>query len=91
MIYPSLKIEFFSTTNILGFLLGLGMFGAIMFVPLFMQGVLGVSPTKAGSTMTPMMIGMILSSIIGGRLLLKFRFSYRAYLWNGLCDAWLFS
>jgi MFS family permease len=68
------KNRVFSTTNILGFLLGLGMFGAIMFVPLFMQGVLGVSPTKAGSTMTPMMIGMILSSIIGGRLLLKFRF-----------------
>lgn len=40
------KNRVFSTTNILGFLLGLGMFGAIMFVPLFMQGVLGVSPTK---------------------------------------------
>jgi EmrB/QacA subfamily drug resistance transporter len=68
------KNRVFATTNALGFLLGLGMFGAIMFVPMFMQGILGVSPTQAGSTMTPMMIAMILASIIGGRLLLRFRF-----------------
>ena len=76
------KNRVFATTNALGFLLGLGMFGAIMFVPLFMQGVLGVSPTKAGSTMTPMMIGMILASIVGGRLLLTFRF--RTVLISGM-------
>ncbi|WP_442599025.1 DHA2 family efflux MFS transporter permease subunit [Neobacillus sp. D3-1R] len=68
------KNRIFATTNILGFLLGLGMFGAIMFVPMFMQGILGVTPTRAGSTMTPMMIALILASVIGGRLLLKFRF-----------------
>ncbi|GGB63724.1 MFS transporter [Fictibacillus barbaricus] len=68
------KNRVFATTNILGFLLGLGMFGAIMFVPMYMQGILGVSPTKAGSTMTPMMIALITASIIGGRLLLKLRF-----------------
>ncbi|MFC3886218.1 MDR family MFS transporter [Bacillus songklensis] len=68
------KNRVFATTNALGFLLGLGMFGAIMFVPMFMQGILGVSPTQAGYTMTPMMIAMILASIIGGRLLLRFRF-----------------
>lgn len=81
------KNRVFATTNILGFLLGLGMFGAIMFVPLFMQGVLGVSPTKAGSTMTPMMIGLILSSVVGGRLLLKFRF--RTVLTFGMAIATL--
>lgn len=68
------KNRIFATMNGLGFLLGLGMFGAIMFVPMFMQGILGVSPTKAGSTMTPMMIAMIAASVIGGRLLLKFTF-----------------
>jgi EmrB/QacA subfamily drug resistance transporter len=76
------KNRVFAATNALGFLLGLGMFGAIMFVPLFMQGVLGVSPTQAGSTMTPMMIAMIASSIIGGRLLLKL--SYRTVLTTGM-------
>ncbi|TLS37122.1 MDR family MFS transporter [Pseudalkalibacillus caeni] len=68
------KNRIFATTNALGFLLGLGMFGAIMFVPMFMQGILGVTPTQAGSTMTPMMIALIVASVIGGRLLLKFRF-----------------
>lgn len=72
----------FTMTNALGFLLGLGMFGAIMFVPLFMQGILGVSPTKAGSTMTPMMIALIVASVIGGQLLL--RMSYRIVLTLGM-------
>lgn len=76
------KNRIFATTNILGFLLGLGMFGAIMFVPMFMQGILGVTPTRAGSTMTPMMIALILASIIGGRLLLKF--SFRTVLTAGM-------
>lgn len=68
------KNRVFAVSNALGFLLGLGMFGAIMFVPMYMQGILGVSPTQAGSTMTPMMIALIVSSVVGGRLLLKIRF-----------------
>ncbi|MCR8642082.1 MFS transporter [Paenibacillus sp. N1-5-1-14] len=70
------KNRVFATTNMLGFLLGLGMFGAIMFIPMFMQGVMGVSPTKAGSAMTPMMIALIISSILGGQLLLRMRYRY---------------
>lgn len=76
------KNRIFATMNGLGFLLGLGMFGAIMFVPMFMQGILGVSPTQAGSTMTPMMIAMIAASVIGGQLLLKF--SFRSVLTAGM-------
>ncbi|EIT86793.1 EmrB/QacA subfamily drug resistance transporter [Fictibacillus macauensis ZFHKF-1] len=76
------KNRVFATTNALGFLLGLGMFGAIMFVPMFMQGILGVTPTRAGSTMTPMMISLILASIVGGRLLLKV--TYRTVLTSGM-------
>jgi len=72
----------FAVTNALGFLLGLGMFGAIMFVPLFMQAILGVSPTEAGSTMTPMMISMIVASVLGGPLLL--RVPYRTVLAIGM-------
>lgn len=72
----------FTVTNSLGFLLGFAMFGAIIFVPLYMQGILGVSPTRAGSTMTPMMIALIAASVIGGRLLLVTR--YRAVLTGGM-------
>ncbi|MFL6557949.1 MAG: MFS transporter, partial [Bacillus sp. (in: firmicutes)] len=76
------KNRIFATMNALGFLLGLGMFGAIMFVPMYMQGILGVSPTQAGSTMTPMMIAMIAASVVGGQLLL--RFSFRSVLTAGM-------
>ncbi|HEX7055983.1 MAG TPA: MDR family MFS transporter [Bacilli bacterium] len=76
------KNRVFTVTNVLGLLLGFGMFGAIMFVPMFMQGILGVSSTKAGSTMTPMMIALIIASIIGGQLLLRFR--YRTVLTVGM-------
>ncbi|MEH7073319.1 MDR family MFS transporter [Neobacillus drentensis] len=76
------KNRIFATMNGLGFLLGLGMFGAIMFVPMYMQGILGVSPTQAGSTMTPMMIAMIAASVVGGQLLL--RFSFRTVLTTGM-------
>ncbi|UHA74938.1 MDR family MFS transporter [Paenibacillus sp. 481] len=76
------KSRVFNVSVGLGFLIGLGMFGAIMFVPMFMQGVLGVSATEAGSTMTPMMIALIIASIIGGRLALRFR--YRAIMATGM-------
>lgn len=79
------KNRVFAVSNALGFLLGLGMFGAIMFVPMFMQGILGVSPTEAGSTMTPMMIALIVASVIGGRLLLKV--SFRSVLTTGMIIA----
>lgn len=76
------KNRVFATTNVLGFLLGFGMFGAIMFVPMFMQAILGVSPTKAGSTMTPMMLALIAASVVGGQLLLRIR--YRTVLAVGM-------
>ncbi|QST02804.1 MFS transporter (plasmid) [Pontibacillus sp. ALD_SL1] len=76
------KNRVYTVANGLGFMLGLGMFGAILFVPMLMQAIYGVSATKAGSTMTPMMISLILASILGGRLLLLL--SYRAVLVTGM-------
>ncbi|WP_073239315.1 MDR family MFS transporter [Desulforamulus putei] len=61
----------FAITNIVGFLLGLGMFGAIMFLPLFLQGVVGVSATQSGNTMIPMMFAMMITSMLGGQLISK--------------------
>ncbi|MNK54046.1 Multidrug resistance protein 3 [compost metagenome] len=62
------KNRTFSMLNGIGFFMAIGMFGAIMFVPLFMQWVVGVSATQSGTIMTPMMIAMILTSVFGGRL-----------------------
>ncbi|PWK09616.1 MDR family MFS transporter [Tumebacillus permanentifrigoris] len=65
------KNRIFTIVILIGFLMSLGMFGALTFSPLLMQGVVGMSATKAASVMTPMMFGMIATSILGSRLLLK--------------------
>ncbi|NUK29830.1 MFS transporter [Parageobacillus sp. VR-IP] len=65
------KHRTFIVLNGIGFLMSVGMFGAIMFVPFFMQGVVGVSATQSGTIMTPMMITMIIGSIVGGRTVYK--------------------
>jgi len=54
----------------------MGMFGVIIYLPLFMQGVLGVSATRSGNLMTPLMMGAVAGSIISGQLNLKLR-SYK--------------
>lgn len=64
----------FTAVNIVGFFMGFGMFGAIMFLPLFLQGVIGVSATRSGNSMIPMMAAMMMTSIIGGKLITKIRF-----------------
>lgn len=68
------KNRIFTVSNIVGFLMGLGMFGSIMFLPLFFQGVLGISATSSGNTMLPMMISMMLTSVVVGRLAAKIAF-----------------
>ena len=67
---PSLfKNSIFSVSAVAGFIAMAGMFGAIMFLPLFVQGVQGNSATDSGMVLTPMMLGFIASSIIGGQIL----------------------
>jgi MFS family permease len=55
-----------------------GMFGAIAYIPLFVQGGIGVSPSVSGYILTPLMLSVVVTSSIGGRLMTKF--SYRAIL-----------
>jgi EmrB/QacA subfamily drug resistance transporter len=57
-----------------GLLAGVAMFGAISFIPLYAQGVLGSTATEAGSLLTPLMLSWVLMSIVGGRMLLRFGF-----------------
>ena len=49
--------------------IGFGMFGCIIFVPLFFQGVLGLSATASGKFLTPMMLGVVSGSLLSGQLL----------------------
>src|SRR5438105_4543279 len=50
-----------------GALVGAGMISMVTYVPLYVQGVLGGSPTQAGSAITPMVIGWPIASAISGR------------------------
>ena len=57
----------FALANGAGFILGLVMFGSIIFIPLYLQIVKGASPTKSGLLMLPMMAGVIVTSVLTGR------------------------
>jgi len=58
----------FSVTMALTFLTGLAMFGAMTFLPLYQQTVQGESPTVSGLALTPMMIGVTITSILAGQI-----------------------
>jgi EmrB/QacA subfamily drug resistance transporter len=49
--------------------MAMGMFGTILFIPLYFQGVIGTTATQSGTVLMPLMITMIASSIIGGQLI----------------------
>ncbi|KUP05626.1 MFS transporter [Bacillus coahuilensis m2-6] len=65
------KNSVFTVSNIAGFFLGMGMFGAIMYVPFYVQGVLGRSATVSGLIEMVMTISMVAASIIIGNLITK--------------------
>ena len=58
----------FSLTMALTFLTGLAMFGAMTFLPLYQQTVQGASPTLSGLMLTPMMLGVTVTSIVAGQV-----------------------
>ena len=59
----------FSVSSGIGFVVGLTMFGAIIFLPLYLQIVQGSTPTMAGLQLLPMMVGLLSMSILSGRLI----------------------
>ncbi|WP_296647479.1 MDR family MFS transporter [Rhodoluna sp.] len=60
------KSRTFSMTTIMGVIVGVGMFGGMMTIPLILQIVDGASPTEAGLLMIPMTIGMMTASMGSG-------------------------
>ncbi|MFQ5795642.1 MAG: MDR family MFS transporter [Candidatus Bipolaricaulia bacterium] len=79
---PLMPLEIFrnrivSISMLAIFLTGFGMFGGIIFIPLFFQGVLGASATTSGSFLTPMMLGMVVGSILSGQVLSRMGGHYR--------------
>ncbi len=71
-----------SAASLNGLLSGMAMFGAISFVPLFLQHVSGMSATAAGFVLTPFVLGWVTMSIVSARLAL--RVGYRALVVSGM-------
>lgn len=88
------KSDIFSVSIILSLLAGLMMFAAILYIPEYQQIVRGYSPTKSGLLMLPLIIGLLLASIVSGRLITKWG-RYRIFPIVGPLVAalglWLFS
>ena len=61
----------FSVGNGASFVISMAFFGAITFVPLYLQLGIGVSATTSGMALLPMMAGLILSSTVSGRLVTR--------------------
>jgi len=68
--------------SITAFMVGAAMFGALSFVPLFVQGTMGGTATEAGALLTPFLLGWVTMSVVGGRLM--FRVGYRPTILAGL-------
>jgi len=66
-----------SVASIIIFITAIGMFGSIIFVPLFFQGVLGSSATLSGSFLTPMMLGVVVGAVVSGQVLSRAGGHYR--------------
>jgi EmrB/QacA subfamily drug resistance transporter len=59
----------FSVTSVVGFLVGMAMFGSLVLLPLYLQIVKEESPTRAGLMMTPFMAGLMGASMLSGRIM----------------------
>lgn len=58
-------------SSILGFLVGFGMFGAMMTIPLYLQIVVGLTPTESGFATLPMTLGIMIASIVSGQIVAR--------------------
>jgi EmrB/QacA subfamily drug resistance transporter len=74
---PILPMSLFANRNFavassVGLIVGLSLFGAVTFLPIYLQVVKGVSPSISGLLLMPMMLGMLATSVISGRLISRF-------------------
>ena len=79
---PIMPLEIYTNRMVsisasVAFLTGFGLYGTVILLPLFFQGVLGASATGSGGFMTPMMLGIVFGSIFFGLLLSRTGGNYR--------------
>ncbi|MFZ0043627.1 MAG: MDR family MFS transporter [Solirubrobacteraceae bacterium] len=65
------KDRVFSVTSGIGLVVGFALFGSVTYLPLFLQVVLGASPTGSGLQILPLMLGLLITSIGSGQLITR--------------------
>ncbi len=65
------RVRLFAIANSVSFLLGMTMYGTMLYFPLYIQGVLNLSPEKSGVVMAPMMFGFIGAAVIAGLIITR--------------------
>ena len=63
------RLRTFNIASSVSFILGVAMFGAISFLPLFLQRVNGASATDSGLLLLPLMVGLLSASVISGQII----------------------
>jgi EmrB/QacA subfamily drug resistance transporter len=61
----------FAVTSAVGFVVGFALFGAVTYLPLFLQVVKGASPTGSGLQLVPLMGGLLVTSIASGQVITR--------------------
>ncbi|MFE4399579.1 MFS transporter, partial [Kitasatospora sp. NPDC056808] len=64
-------IRTFTLSAVISFVIGFAMFGAMTYLPTFLQVVRGISPTLSGVHMLPMVAGVLLASTLSGQLITR--------------------
>jgi hypothetical protein len=82
-----LRLPVMSRSLIVVFLVGLALFGAIAFIPLFVQSVMGGTATQAGQVLTPLFLGWVVMSIVGARLTVRMGYRVSAIGGSALMTA----
>jgi EmrB/QacA subfamily drug resistance transporter len=63
------RSRIFNVASAMGFTIGMAMFGAIIFIPLYLQLVYGASPTNSGLRMLPLMAGLLVAAVASGQVI----------------------
>jgi EmrB/QacA subfamily drug resistance transporter len=61
----------FTVTSAIGFIVGLALFGSVTFMPLYLQVVKGYGATESGLLLTPMMAGLLVTSVVSGNIITR--------------------
>ena len=80
--FPIMPLEIYgnrmvAASVVVTFLTGFGLYGTLLFMPLFFQGVQGYSATGSGAFLTPVMLGMVVGAVVSGQLLSRAGARYR--------------